>query len=1555
MHRLFSAALALACATTAWAQAPYLVTDINTSYTPNALSSSPRSFAPAGANVLFSATTDAAGSELFRTDGSTVELVKDIVPGTNGSGPANLVALNASTVVFGASDPVNGLELWKSDGTEAGTVLVKDIAVGGQGSATAPLIAMGGKVFLLATNTSFQAEVWVTDGTDAGTVKLADSPQPTGFRIMGGFLYFHSGTTLWKSDGTPGGTTAVRTDVTIRALTVAGSRLFFAGWDTSHGYELWTSDGTAGGTNLLKDIKPGAGSSFNSSTSFSFGVVGSNVVFFAHEPNSGWSLWRSDGTADGTVPVVNYPTWTATTVPPFLSSANGLAFFSSSGLYRTDGTSGGTSKLGNVLDPFFYVAGGAKVFFFGRDTSDFSYRLWSTDGSDAGTSKVSVLVSPGTQPTAMAWIGGQLYFSGSDGVTGAEPWVSDGTSGGTHQIANLVTDPPASSTPNDLRGTTGRLFFTATDSGPREIWTSDGTPGGTSALTAFLGQKTMFDFSAWKGQLFFNAGTSSSNYSLYHSDGTAAGTTVLKTVQMYHPYASSGHFYFSALPAVTPDPYYYSTTRPWRSDGTPAGTIDLTPAEGGIPIAPSRFVEAGGRVYFEAGEPRGIWRTDGTPGSTVRLTTHSYSSVSSNFVPVNGALYYVLTYGSGSELWRTTIGAQSETTVLEIVPGAMGGYPEQLTAAGSLVFFTAHTPANGRELWRSDGTVAGTFLVKDIAAGNVSANPASLTAVGSTIFFVANNGFDGLELWKSDGTTAGTTIVADIAPGAASSFPDSLVAADGLLWFAADDGATGVELWKSDGTAPGTQRVGDLNPGSIGSAPRYLTVAARQLFFSAHTSAGRELWALALAPTAYAISDARVVEGHTGEQQLRFTVTRSGDVSGAGSVAFITSNGTATAGADYVAQGGTASFGAGVSVAFIDVAVNGDASIEDDEVLFVTISSPSSGVIERNAGTGLIEDDDQVAALSVVHVPTISSYSGARTFVVTNTGPSTAKSVSLEFTESPSVGSFTGTNCSPSGFGKLVCLVGSVLAGESRTVAISRGGVYSGDYRYDSANPPGYTITAVVTTATGEADLSDNTVSRMTTSEGHLLLPPFLVSSTPATATYRSGYTYSSPQTVTLVSSNAGVTVTPPTVTIPANETVASFTLQPGAITGKTKLTISQYGPELVIPIVASGSVAKLDPVVVGGNSTYVTYGNDVKIPIRIAGRRADGTYPTGTVALLDTNGVVLDEETLNATGSVEFIRSGLQPGGYSHRARYDGDANFTSLNVALGSVTVEPYSTNMSVRAPVVICGSTAQIEVFVTAYQTGSPAPTGTVIVQSVQGTLVPTGLPGESKAVVQVPVTSSTSYLSVGYQATGPFRSTSTSYSITVGCNMAMNLVATATASNRVSLTWNSTGATTYDVYRMASGYCCGGSYFSFLGYAGATTYLDTTVTAGQVYVYRVRPTGGAFSAPDIATTVMFTDDPIVPQVTAVRLTHFSEVLTVLSVARTILGISPSAVTLATPPGFGAPVNPATIPQIRSVIASVRTYIGLPAYLFTDPSLTSGMPVKAVHVQELRNALK
>jgi ELWxxDGT repeat protein len=130
-------------------------------------------------------------------------LVEDINLWTQDSDPGELIDVNG-TLFFVADDGDHGEELWKSDGTEGGTVRVRDIYTGSSDSSLEYLTAVDGMPFFQATDGVSGAELWTSDGTvqvsDIYTGSADSSPEDlTG---MDGALLFAAddglhGTELW--------------------------------------------------------------------------------------------------------------------------------------------------------------------------------------------------------------------------------------------------------------------------------------------------------------------------------------------------------------------------------------------------------------------------------------------------------------------------------------------------------------------------------------------------------------------------------------------------------------------------------------------------------------------------------------------------------------------------------------------------------------------------------------------------------------------------------------------------------------------------------------------------------------------------------------------------------------------------------------------------------------------------------------------------------------------------------------------------------------------------------------------------------------------------------------------------------------------------------------------------------------------------------------------------------------------------------------------------------------------------------------------------------------
>jgi ELWxxDGT repeat protein len=768
--RFSFAVLSLSIACSANAAVPYLVKDITTH--PSGASSTPSNFTAAGDLAYFYATSGNQGRELWRTDGTSAGtvIVKDFVPGraSMNFSQAGLGKLG-STLFF---SPGQEGALWKTDGSAAGTVFVKDV-----GGNIVGFTDDGKHLFFPAATSG---GLWVSDGTAAGTHAIVDA---SGAPLVGvpfaagdGFVYVAGGTKgIFRTDGTPAGTKKISTlTKSLGAAVWDGPTLYFT---AEQGIVAKIDSATDAVTTLA--TLPSTTTSPTNEIAF----VGDAVYTVARQPPGLRAVFRID-VASGEVSTVK-----AGTDAKGLNALNGklFFFFSESGSLKpmiSDGTSAGTQTLlqTGVTNTSSAVRGG--FVYFSTDTA-----VYRTDGTPAGT--IAIADVSGTGFTVFKDL---VLFAGTDAL-GIEPWRSDGTRAGTRMLRDIgygtISTQPAQLTPVGAS-----LFFIAShdDASPdistARIWRSNGydaqpvtAPGVQASIVA----------ACRDGILFSSDG-------LYYAD--TSGNQ--KKLDAGHPPA-----------ACAGDRAILLFDTALKSINVVDGSFFTVPMP--MTLQPRTPLAAGGRVFFtrmETISSESIWMTDGL------TTTHlADGNATITFIGVAGSsLLYTTTGG----IWSVPLTGGTPVNL-----GSPFGFSSQVTLGNTLFFFTRDA-SGPSALWKSDGTPAGT-----VAIGPVN-SPGPMVAAGNRVFFLDNT------ILRVTSGVAGDLQTVTQTDG----LPPGLGAAGGLVYFTKRDLNLGWELWSSDGTAAGTALAFDIVSGGDSSLPANFATTSTHLFFTATNFDGNELWAL---------------------------------------------------------------------------------------------------------------------------------------------------------------------------------------------------------------------------------------------------------------------------------------------------------------------------------------------------------------------------------------------------------------------------------------------------------------------------------------------------------------------------------------------------------------------------------------------------------------------------------------------------------------------------------------------------------------------------------------
>lgn len=383
--------------------------------------------------MYFSGMNAAYGEELWVTDGTVAgtSLVADLYTGDDSSKPSEFISMNGDLYFF-ARHSTYGRELFKIEGSDGSVQLIRDVLPGTNDgvSVTVKTFVYNGLLYFTANDGTHGEELWVTDGNTTQMLEL--NTHVTGFAVLNGMVIVSGSSSvvgmplqLFKTDGTPGGTTNFYNSTTffsglISSMVLFNNYLYFSDGDGTSGLELARTNGST--VELVADIEPGI---IGSSPVLTNAVIlNSHLVFLATTGADGPELWISDGVPGGTTTILkeinpNPGDGSNPILLPVFAAQDDLV--AGSGIY---------SRSLNYNGYIFFIA----------DDGANGQELWKTDGAAVNTQLVKNINTSGD---ALADFGFYVYtksgfiFNAFESSAGNELWITDGATANTNLLADV--------------------------------------------------------------------------------------------------------------------------------------------------------------------------------------------------------------------------------------------------------------------------------------------------------------------------------------------------------------------------------------------------------------------------------------------------------------------------------------------------------------------------------------------------------------------------------------------------------------------------------------------------------------------------------------------------------------------------------------------------------------------------------------------------------------------------------------------------------------------------------------------------------------------------------------------------------------------------------------------------------------------------------------------------------------------------------------------------------------------------------------------------------------
>ena len=687
-----------------------------------------------------------------------------------------------------------GYELWAYNTSNETTWLVTDIDPSGDSHPGKHMFeVLGDTLYFSAADGSTGIELWAYDTSNRSTWQVADINSGSFHSNPGQYMTVVFGDTLYFS-----------------AKTEATNQELYA-YDTSN-QSLW----------LVEDLRAGSQSSFVGEKMAL--VAGNKIVFnakpsgttsylYGHEPSQINHMTNTGG------PVTSWAI-NSTNLPTGLtfSTTNGTVYGTPTELWpQTSYMVWANNSVGSSV-AYLNITVEADLADISYDPSSVTvirgYDIAPITANNAGAEVLSWAISPAL-PSGLSFENGTVYGRPLVNMSATAFTVYANNSGGsaTATLTLTVNEP----TPNvdyspDNYTLTNGTSYTITP-------TLLGQTGNISSITGITGTLVTNSGACTYGDLLifrtndwrvwaFNTTLSDSTSNPYVLATNVSFTSC--TDRIVH----NGTMYFRASTNST-------GAELWKTDGTTAGTSMVKDIRTGTTSSsPSAFFVFNDEVHFEISVyPNGneIWKTNGTSSGTVKATNSACWHYNCNFhsvIEYNGSFYGA---GSWNNNGREVLMYNSSglSLLVDLSPGQRFSIPRMTNPSNFIVhdgwlwFLTAGNPSsgNGNCLYRSNGTAAGTtpFVCDTGSYG--------LELFNDELYFSRSANGKGYELWKTDGTTSGTVMVTDIVAGSGSAVGPSMArlftSTDDYLYFSVQTGTANTDhaVWRTDGTAAGTQLI----------------------------------------------------------------------------------------------------------------------------------------------------------------------------------------------------------------------------------------------------------------------------------------------------------------------------------------------------------------------------------------------------------------------------------------------------------------------------------------------------------------------------------------------------------------------------------------------------------------------------------------------------------------------------------------------------------------------------------------------------------------------------